>query len=361
MESYGEHLKTARINQGLDFETISRDTTITRQYLEALEEENTVAFPGEPYLVGFLKNYAEYLGLDSAKLISLYHAKMIQESPVPRELTARKRLPILKISLAALFVLLVAGGITTFVVLKKKAAANPDALAAVSKNSISKKYQLSEKPFAGRLYKGDQLIMGSAGGNIILTASQTIGSFGLETPAGVQLVELSEEREIDVDGDSKPELIVYVSDVSKENLDRGVEVRILLKDKANIAIETNDADIPEAEELPKDKQKTVVFEDTRAYPFTLQVTFRGGCLFRWRPDRKEITEDYYESGETITMTASNGIRVWDSDGNTVKFQIIANGRTFDLSVGKAGEVQAMDIKWIKDTDGKYKVVVMDLD
>mgnify|MGYP005605425407 CR=1 FL=1 len=34
---------------------------------------------------------------------------------------------------------------------------------------------------------------------------------------------------------------------------------------------------------------------------------------------------------------------------------------YDLDIGKAGQVVAQDIKWIKDTDGKYKLVVIELD
>jgi len=71
MESYGAILKKAREDKMLDFDTIERDTTITRQYLEALETEDAAAFPGEPYLVGFLKNYSDYLGVDTAEVLKL--------------------------------------------------------------------------------------------------------------------------------------------------------------------------------------------------------------------------------------------------------------------------------------------------
>ncbi|MDE7391720.1 MAG: helix-turn-helix domain-containing protein, partial [Treponemataceae bacterium] len=91
MESYGALLKEARLARGLDFETISRETTIARRYLEALEEEATDMFPGEAYLVGFLRNYAEYLGLDKEKLNNLYRAKTLQESPIPEGLIAKQR------------------------------------------------------------------------------------------------------------------------------------------------------------------------------------------------------------------------------------------------------------------------------
>ena len=31
----------------------------------------------------------------------------------------------------------------------------------------------------------------------------------------------------------------------------------------------------------------------RAYPFTVNITFRGSCLFRSQADNKDIIEDYF--------------------------------------------------------------------
>ena len=362
MESYGEILKKAREAKGIEFEIVARETSITQEYLEALENEESGVFPGEPYLVGFLKNYADYLEVDTNHILTLYHAKKIQETPPPLALTAREKPRFLIPLIVVLSVLLLAGAaVALTLVLKAKFAKNEDSV-ALSRTNEFKKYELTEKPFTGRLFKSDQLIMGSDKGNIFLTVAETEGIFGLETPAGMQYVELSEELEIDVDGNSVPELIVYVSDVSQKNVDRGAEVKIMLKNSSNVAVASPDENqIPNAEDLPKEQARTEVFADTRAYPFTVNASFRGGCLFRYRLDRKETIEDYFASGDVLSMTASNGIRMWISNGNAVKLQIVANSKTYDLAVPRAGEVIAQDIKWIKDTDGRYKVVIVDID
>ena len=204
--------------------------------------------------------------------------------------------------------------------------------------------------------------MGSDSGNIFLTVADTEGIFALETPAGIQYVELSEELEMDIDGNSIPDLIVYVSDVSQKNNDRGAEVKIMLKSMTNVAIAAPDENqIPNTEDLPKEQQRTEILSDNRAYPFTVNASFRAGCLFRYRPDRKETVEDYFTSGDVLNVTASNGLRVWISNGNAAKLQVVANSKTYDLAVPRAGEVIAQDIKWIKDTDGRYKIVIIDID
>lgn len=362
MESYGALLKEARLAQGLDFETISRDTTITRKYLEALEEETSGVLPGEAYLVGFLRTYAEYLGLDSARVTGLYRAKMLQEAPVPEGLIIKHRPRWIIPTIVCGCVMVVALVVFLVIFFYQRYINDPEREQALRNQAENAKYELDEKPLAQRLYKGDQLILGTPTGNLILTVAKTTeGSLGIDTPVGVQYIDLSEELEVDVDGDSVPEMIVYVSDVSANESDRGAEVRIMLKNGANAAVAaTKESDIPNAEDLPN-QNRTVVFEATRAYPFTLNVSFRAGCVFRFRPDRKETTEDYFTNGDIVNVTASNSVRVWASNGNTAKIQVIADGKTYDLGVSKAGEVIAQDIRWIRDTDGKYKVVVMQLD
>jgi len=71
MESPGEKLKTARNEKGLSIDQVSHDTNITNRYIQALEDENYGVFPGEPYVIGFLKNYSAYLELDVQKILSL--------------------------------------------------------------------------------------------------------------------------------------------------------------------------------------------------------------------------------------------------------------------------------------------------
>ena len=61
------------------------------------------------------------------------------------------------------------------------------------------------------------------------------------------------------------------------------------------------------------------------------------------------------------MTANNGVRMWMSNGNTVKFTVIADTKNYDLEIGKAGQVLVEDIKWVRDSEGKYRLVVVELD
>ena len=63
----------------------------------------------------------------------------------------------------------------------------------------------------------------------------------------------------------------------------------------------------------------------------------------------------------LTMQANNGTRLWVSNLNALKVQVLAGGNSFDLEVGKAGRVEVQDIKWIRDSDGTYKLAVINVD
>ena len=40
--------------------------------------------------------------------------------------------------------------------------------------------------------------------------------------------------------------------------------------------------------------------------------------------------------------------------------MLANSRTHDLEVGKAGQVVVQDIKWVREPDGTYKIAVIEI-
>lgn len=94
MEAIGEVLRNAREAKKLTIKEISKDTNINPVYLTALEEENFDKLPGETYVVGFLKNYAEYLKLDADEIVNGYKGYKIGESATPLEELTKPTAPI---------------------------------------------------------------------------------------------------------------------------------------------------------------------------------------------------------------------------------------------------------------------------
>ncbi len=72
----GRELKQLRERMGIELQTISKDTKISLKILESLEEEDFEKLPALVYLKGFLKNYAQSLGLDPQKVVEDYLQSM---------------------------------------------------------------------------------------------------------------------------------------------------------------------------------------------------------------------------------------------------------------------------------------------
>jgi cytoskeletal protein RodZ len=57
---------------GIELQAISKETKISIKILESIEEEVSEKLPALVYLKGFLKNYAQSLGLNPQKVIEEY-------------------------------------------------------------------------------------------------------------------------------------------------------------------------------------------------------------------------------------------------------------------------------------------------
>jgi hypothetical protein len=79
----GEVLKSARTRQGLDIRTVEEQTKIRIKYLRALEAEEWDVLPNPAYATGFLRTYAQLLGLDAEALVDEYRRQAGADYGVP--------------------------------------------------------------------------------------------------------------------------------------------------------------------------------------------------------------------------------------------------------------------------------------
>jgi hypothetical protein len=77
MFEIGNSLREARLRQGLDFPEIEQGTKIRGKYLRALEDEQFDVLPAQTYVKGFLRSYAEYLGLDGQLYVDEYNSRFV--------------------------------------------------------------------------------------------------------------------------------------------------------------------------------------------------------------------------------------------------------------------------------------------
>ncbi|MDL2230007.1 helix-turn-helix domain-containing protein [Treponema sp. OttesenSCG-928-L16] len=364
MESLGEKLRSARESKGYSYDQVGQETNIARRYLEALESEDFSKFPGEPYALGFLRNYGEYLGLDVQELLSLYRALKIQEQPVPVEqlLKPQRRFPKLIVIILIVLLITAAAGAGLYHILKRPreaAAPVPQVRAPVS-------YTLEAGSLERRFYPGDSIIIPLEHEQFMLEISGLNDSVTLRTPEGTVLLALGQTQEIDITGSGRANIKITAADFIRNNPSIGALLRLELAEEpepgegegidiAAVPGENNAADTSPA------SGATTIFSSPNAYPFTLQANFKGYCMFRWESDRRDRSERYFTNSDILNIQAQNAIRIWASNAAAVRIQVIGGGRTVDLELGGPGEVVVSDVRWVRDEDGRFRLVLARLD
>jgi len=113
MFEIGSSLREARMRRGLELSDVERDTRIRTRYLTALEEERFNVLPGPAYAKGFLRTYADFLGLDAQQFVDEYNTRFAPpDEPagaVPERIRRPRRLGPWSIAVAAAAVLALIG------------------------------------------------------------------------------------------------------------------------------------------------------------------------------------------------------------------------------------------------------------
>ena len=65
-------LRESREHNGETINDIAEALRIRQPYLESIEDWSFTDLPGQTYAIGFMRAYAEYLGLDSEEMVQRY-------------------------------------------------------------------------------------------------------------------------------------------------------------------------------------------------------------------------------------------------------------------------------------------------
>jgi hypothetical protein len=121
MFEIGNSLREARLRRGIEFVQAEGATKIRGKYLRALEEEQFSLLPSPTYVKGFLRTYAEYLGLDGQLYVDEYNSRfVVGEDDLrlgPRRSTVRPQRRNRRIETNVVLVALAAIAIVTIVVI----------------------------------------------------------------------------------------------------------------------------------------------------------------------------------------------------------------------------------------------------
>lgn len=350
MESVGEKLRKAREAKNVSLDQVSRETNIAKRYLQALEEEDVSQFPGDTYAMGFLRNYAEYLGLDPAEMITLYKNMRLQEQPVPIEalLEKKRSLPPYLFVGAGIVILVAVGLFFYFRPVDGKKEKTEVARAATK---VEYKGPSLEQIFI----EGDEIVLPEEFGSVrVVKVGSTVelaGNFGR------LVMKQGQESLLDLPG-AKQLVKVTCSNLQRE----GKTAKALLKfeivqrtggtvpaDGSKIGSEVPGTAVPVGTtgEPVRVQQSRIILESPTRAPFTLEIEFTGYCFFRYRADNGEREEKYFRKGETFQIDVQKEISLGFSNAGALRGRI--QGR--EIEFGRPGQVGVGTLKWVENPQG----------
>jgi transcriptional regulator with XRE-family HTH domain len=82
-DSLGEFLRRERELRHISLDDVAERTKINRRYLAAIEEGHYDRLPGEAFTRGFIRAYAQSVGLDPEDTLFLYTQARVAQEPAP--------------------------------------------------------------------------------------------------------------------------------------------------------------------------------------------------------------------------------------------------------------------------------------
>jgi cytoskeleton protein RodZ len=205
MFEIGNSLREARLRQGLDLAEIEQATKVRSRYLKALEEEQFEVLPGQTYVKGFLKAYADHLGLDGDLYVEEFNSRYAtgEEEPIPRARGSGGSWPRpVHLHSSAVLISLTAIGLATALVIvawRFGATEEPDEIPGLPPVAEESTKQATKTRKSRRRSKAP-----APGGRVRLVASAVGGRCWLEVHRGSEAGELLFEGTIEMGTSTGP-------------------------------------------------------------------------------------------------------------------------------------------------------------
>ena len=376
MSQVGSILLEARKKKGVDLAQVEQETNIEKAYIDALEKDDYQKIPAEAYIIGFLRNYSEYLGLDANEIIRQYKNIKIEAIEVPQEvLLPPKHNNVLKIVLLVFLSLFIILGVYLSLMLffsyRSITKDNIDENVASSSltNRVPMEYEISpDTQVVKEVFKGDKLKANIDEKEYVITILDTYPTLRLELQGlGEREIDASETKLLDLNDDAIMDIELTANNIAEREGD-GVSISIASGSDISAREPLESGEVSEIVDLQDRLQKKsgekVLFTSPQAYPIVLNVEFSGYCLFRVDIDKNTRRERFYQKGERLSnIRAQNIFRVWASNGFVTKCTLVGSGGlSKDLGfIGKPGEVVVKDYKWRQNTGGGFSFIELDVD
>jgi hypothetical protein len=299
------------------------------------------------------------LDLDVAEVLTLYRTIKIQEQPVPVDQLFKKNSIFLKTLIVVLSIIagigIIGGGIFFFVSREPEIKSDP---VVVRKPA---EYEMTGNTFERRLYINDVLFVSLNDNKYKFEFGNLSDVITIRTPFGFQNISLGSNIGIDLDSSGDFDIEITCLDFDKNKPDSGALLRVTFVAPLVADSQTEDSSqsIVNADVLSQ--LTTEIILSPNAYPFTLQAGFQGNCMFQWEilseSDRRGTNNRFFQRADEFNVSVQNGIRIWASNANAARLQVIGGGRTYPVELGVPGEVVVAEIKWVRDEAGRFRLVL----
>ena len=144
-EKIGEYLKRERELRGISLDEVTQGTKISKRLLEYMETDQWEKLPAEIFIKGFLKSYAEFIGLSPDDILLRYQEeKALEEGQTAESNMHERRGDIIKFLLIAALIV-VAALVSFFTIKELKSPPNH----TVSSTETLKNIRSQEAPSPG--------------------------------------------------------------------------------------------------------------------------------------------------------------------------------------------------------------------
>ena len=178
----GDILRQSRLNFGLSIADVESALRIRAMYLTALEEGHAEKLPGRVYAIGFVRAYAEYLGLDGGQMVNLFKEQSTETArkpehhfPVPASESKVPNIYVLLGSLAALIVVSV-----VFSLVSGKSGGVP-AIPPVQESMQVKDLAVGQAPLQSAMLSAIETAVGADGASVLIKPESRIVIHALES------------------------------------------------------------------------------------------------------------------------------------------------------------------------------------
>ena len=367
MESIGDRLRQAREAKKLTVKNVAIDTNMAPTYIEALEDEDFDKFPGETYIVGFLKTYSEYLKLDPDEMVMLYKGYKIGESATPLEELTRPTRPQVITNILALYdryrnLIFFAGvALVSVLVIWGVWAMNRSDVSIDGSDSVSQIKKSYEESQNSSIKNIKSLQLSNDKGFTLVYKGEAV-QFLVENKEVVFLLKEIGENKVTVNflNDDKDIVIEMDKQVPVTPVDCPREVLLTLKglteSRAKVMIELGrdlKAELNAAAALSQNSDvqpvtegdnTRVIAQNNKSLKIVFEVKFIQKSFIEIYLDGNRKQRGFMPAGSVERWEASEYIQMKIGNAGGIKSTI--NGKEFTF--GKPGQVANKIITWKKD-------------